>query len=617
MNWTLKGSLTLFVLLTIPPLKAQTSLQDSSKVYWYIELGDQKNAKNAIDSAEYYYQMAGDLAEKISFDKGYLEYTGHYTGFLYRQARYKDALKVAERQLVVGQRSKDLTRTANAYNNMALQYQAMGNMQEAAKSLMKALDISHRSKDRVNQQKYYTNLGSLFIDLKDYKKAVHYAGKGHELAVSLKDTFKIGRSLINLMVAEILDEQLDQAEKHAKEAVLIGEKYQSNDLIMSAYCNLGDIYLRKKDYKTGLETLLRALPLLANSPPDYQAYVYQGIANAYKYLGQYNEANQYFSKALNPGNEYLPRAEYSALLLSGSEIKEALGDYKEALNLRKQFEILNDSLLNENTQKNLHDLEIQYKTAEKELKLAQQQLEIDRRNKWIIYASSLVAVLIGLLIISQKMNRQKRNTMETLHRSNLLEAQLAGEEEERSRTARELHDGVASILSAAKLQLQPSTPIYSLVDHALQEVRNISHNMAAEVVGSEGLSYAVREFCQRVSHPLLNIEYIQVGELPKLNKGDELLLYRSIQEAVTNIVKHAQASEALVQIASDGTRMTVSIEDNGIGFDPDQLKKPGIGLKSLASRIHLLDGTYEVVSAPGNGTSVYIECSFEKDNIPA
>lgn len=63
--------------------------------------------------------------------------------------------------------------------------------------------------------------------------------------------------------------------------------------------------------------------------------------------------------------------------------------------------------------------------------------------------------------------------------------------------------------------------------------------------------------------------------------------------------------------------MTVSIEDNGVGFDPDQLKKPGIGLKSLASRIHLLDGTYEVVSAPGNGTSVYIECSFEKDNIPA
>jgi signal transduction histidine kinase len=617
MNWTLKGSLTLFVLLTIPPLKAQTSLQDSSKVYWYIELGDQKNAKNAIDSAEYYYQMAGDLAEKIGFDKGYLEYTGHYTGFLYRQARYKDALKVAERQLIVGQRSKDLTRTANAYNNMALQYQAMGNMQEAAKSLMKALDISHRSKDKVNQQKYYTNLGSLFIDLKDYKKAVHYAGKGHELAVSLKDTFKIGRSLINLMVAEILDEQLDQAEKHAKEAVLIGEKYKSNDLIMSAYCNLGDIYLRKKDYKTGLETLLRALPLLPNSPPDYQAYVYQGIANAYKYLGQYHEANQYFSKALNPGNEYLPRAEYSALLLSGSEIKEALGDYKEALNLRKQFEILNDSLLNENTQKNLHDLEIQYQTAEKELKLAQQQLEIDRRNKWIIYASSLVAVLIGLLIFSQKINRQKRKTMETLHRSNLLEAQLAGEEEERSRTARELHDGVASILSAAKLQLQPSTPIYSLVDHALQEVRNISHNMAAEVVGSEGLSYAVREFCQRVSHPLLNIEYIQVGELPKMNKGDELLLYRSIQEAVTNIVKHAQASEALVQIASDGTRMTVSIEDNGVGFDPDQLKKPGIGLKSLASRIHLLDGTYEVVSAPGNGTSVYIECSFEKDNIPA
>ncbi len=605
-------------------LLAQHHPGDTSDVYKMIELGDKKNEINELDSAEYYYNEAGSLARRLNFDNGFMEYTGHYTGFLYRQSRYQEALEIAQQQLETGLRTNSKSKTANAYNNIAVQYQAMGNMQEAAKSLMQALDISATLNDVVNQQKYNTNLGSLFIDLKDYKKAVQYARKGHELAVELKDTIKIGRSLVNLLVAETMSNNLDKAVEYAKEALMIGERYNNIDLTLTAYCNLGDIYIRKKEYQKGLETFKKALPLLNESPPDYEVYVLQGIASAYKYMGKYQEANNYFIKALPAAEVYLPKSEFSILLLAGSEIKEAIGDFREALFLRNRYQSLNDSLLNENTQRTIHELEIQYQTAEREMKMARQQSEIDRRNKWIIFSSLVVVLLIALLIFNHKINQQKQRTIESNHRNKLLKAQLDGEEEERSRTARELHDGVASVLSAAKLQLNLANDLQdisiesshqqlkSLIEQALQEVRNISHNMAAEIVSSEGLDCAVREFCNRVSNPKLRVEYFQMGTMPEISKSDELLIYRSIQEAVTNIVKHANASEALVQIVADGNKLSITIEDNGSGFDMNHIGTSGIGLRSLASRVHLLNGVYEVHSAPGKGTSIYIECEFEE-----
>ncbi len=236
-------------------------------------------------------------------------------------------------------------------------------------------------------------------------------------------------------------------------------------------------------------------------------------------------------------------------------------------------------------------------------------------NKWIILAVALIITLVILWVSGRLISQQKRKTTASEQANRLLEAQLKGEETERARTARELHDGVASILSAAKLHIHaagndttaPGNLIGELIETAVQEIRNISHNLAPEAVLNDGFAQAVQEFCRRVNHPGLQLDCYVVGPLPELDKPAALLLYRIIQEAITNTVKHASASACIVQLAGDGSRLAVTIEDNGIGFDPKQVEPTGIGLQNLSSRLRLLQASHEIRSTPGDGTSIYIE----------
>lgn len=610
---------------------SQNITGDTAEVYRLLALGDQKSAANQPDSAESYYKKAGELADNLKFYNGYFDYTSKYTLFLYRHSRYQDALEISKIQYDVATKKGDKKRTGNALNNMAVQYQAMGQRQEAAKSLLQALDIAISLNDIVNEHKCNTNLGSLFIDMKDYKRGLLYAERSYELAVKMNDSILIGRSLVNVLVAETYLGNLDKAMEYANIVLQIGEKYNDIDLILTAYCNLGDLHLRMHNYEKGLAVFKKAMPLIDNSPPEYEPYVLQGMASAYKHLGKFKEANFYFDKAFPLAKELFPQTEFSQLLSSGADIKEAVGNYKAASQLRKDFQKLKDILWSQSNQRTIHELEIQYQTAKKEaslaeneMKIAIQQSELNRRLQWIIAISLLTVLLVTLLIFNYKVNLQKQRAIAANHKNKLLEAQLSGEEEERSRTARELHDGVASVLSAAKLQLNIAAEknalhndangnhLQELIELALQEVRNISHNLAAEVVLSDGLSYAVSEFCNRVSNGKLHIEYYKIGDIPEMKKNDQLLIYRIIQEAVTNIAKHADASEAIVQLQADENKLMITIEDNGKGFDINNLPgSSGIGLRSLASRVQLLNGKYEIQSAADKGTSIFIEFEFQ------
>ncbi len=138
--------------------------QDTATVRRWIATATQLAATQP-DSADHYFRQAGSLALKLGFTDGILDYTRRYTLFLYNNLRFEEALKVSALQLEKALEIKNYAKASGAYNNMALQYQAMGKLQMAADNLIKALDIAEKMDDRVNLQKYYTNLGSIMIDL--------------------------------------------------------------------------------------------------------------------------------------------------------------------------------------------------------------------------------------------------------------------------------------------------------------------------------------------------------------------------------------------------------------------------------------------------------------------
>lgn len=620
------------VMLTMA--NGQSAQPDTARVFQLIEAAREKYRQGLVDEAEDHFRQAGELARRLDFDRGLLMYAGHYCVFLYDQIRYDEALALAEIQLEVSRRLNDRQRMGYAYNNMSLQYQAQGKLRRAAEFLMKALEISSAienpaPRDLSDRRKYYNNLSSLLLDMDDVEKGREYAMKSLEIAELLRDTVAVGLSLVNVVVAEAMSNNLKDAEQHGLQLLAIGRSYGDVQAELTAYINLSDIYRRQKRYALALETYQKALALVDDAPPGNEVYILSGISSVYKDMAAYEPANAYFDRARILAEQELTKPKLIELYLSGAEIKERMGAYSEALELRKHYEQINDSLRNQETHHTIQELEVKYQTSEKEkalaerdLKISEQRSELERMSKWIVLAIAAVAILGTILVSGRLVSRQKRKTAASEQANRLLEAQLKGEEAERARTARELHDGVASLLSAAKLHINANIEqdavsnalIGQLIDTAVQEIRNISHNLAPEAVLNEGFEQAVQEFCRRVNCPGLKLECYVVGDLPKLNKNAELLLYRIIQEAVTNMVKHAAATEGVVQLVGNGPQLTITIEDNGRGFDVEELTETGIGLQNLSSRVQLLRGSQEIQSIPGKGTSVYVE--IDADQIP-
>lgn len=620
----------LFLFIFTPTsTKGQIARSDTTFVFALIDSARAKQQRGLVDAAEQDFRQAGELAKALEFDRGILMYAGHYCVFLYEQVRYDDALTMARIQLEASKRLNDKQRMSYAYNNLSLQYQGQGKLRQAAESLIEALEISsaieHPSdRDLSDRRKYYNNLSSLLLDMNDLEKGRHYALKALEVAEYLKDTLAIGRSLVNVVVAEAMAKRLDEAEAHGLRLLTIAQSQGDAQMQVRAYNNLGDIFRMQGRFALALATFKKAQQLLDVVPPGNAVYVFMGISSTYKDWGRYAAAETYYRRALELAKSELAKPQLSELYRSGAEIMESLGAYQEALSLRKYYEQLNDSLRNHEIHTTIQELEVQYQTAEKEkalaerdLKISEQRGELERMNTWIVLSVSLVVLLVLVLVFGRLIRKQQRKTAHSEQANRLLQAQLQGEERERTRTARELHDGVASILSAATLHLNSQNGslrplVGQLIENAVQEIRNISHNLAPEIVLNEGLALAVQEFCRRVTNPGLLLECYVVGTLPKFDKTTELALYRVVQEAVVNIVKHAKATTGIVQLVGDGTRLSITIEDNGQGFDIKQIAATGIGLQNLESRLRLLGANHTLHSDPGHGTSLYIELDGQK-----
>ncbi len=609
---------------------------DSARVYQLIETANKKVAAGEKDSADLYFKQSGALAKAIKFDNGFIRYTGDYTNFLYRELRYAEGLKIAEEQLQKSIETGNKNAEANAYNNIGLLYYAMSMMTKAADYYIKALKGSEQSNDLYNQRKYHTNLASLFIDIRDYKKGHYYAQKGYEIAGLLNDSSSIARSLTNLIVVEVLMERLEEAKAHSLQLIDICEKKQYQDLIVVGYINLGDIYIRQKQYDNSIEVLQSAESKLQYAPPGYDAYVYHGLANAFKELKKYTIANRYFEKCMLNAAETMPLADLKAVYLLGAELKEITTHYKEALDFRKKYQHVTDSLANETSQQTIQEVEARYQTSVKERQITEQQLaianhnnEITRKNNLILIALLVILLLLASGIILFITYRQKNRAMTMQQEVRLLEALLEGEERERNRTAKELHDAVASTLSAAKMQVnkingfsnleyaESKEKTLALINAAVREVRNISHNMAPNILLEEGLAYAIESFCNKASNNNLHISTYFIGGIPGLDAQYALLIYRIIQEAVNNIIKHASASEAVVQLTASDGQLDITIEDDGKGFDVNAVRKNGIGISNLFHRVKLLDGACEINSRIGEGTSIYINIPLDKIYAPA
>jgi two-component system, NarL family, sensor kinase len=201
---------------------------------------------------------------------------------------------------------------------------------------------------------------------------------------------------------------------------------------------------------------------------------------------------------------------------------------------------------------------------------------------------------------------------------------VKGEEQERIRLAKDLHDGLGGMLSGIKYSFttmkgnlimtpenqQAFERSMDMLDSSIREMRRVAHNMMPEALVRFGLDTALNDFCNDINQSgALKINYQSIGmEGVSIDQTTAITLYRIVQELINNTMKHAKATTAIVQLTKSGGQLSVTVEDDGKGFDINLLKtNKGIGWTNIQNRVEFLKGKLDIRSKDGEGTSVQIE----------
>ncbi len=325
-------------------------------------------------------------------------------------------------------------------------------------------------------------------------------------------------------------------------------------------------------------------------------------------------------------------------------ISKESGQFQEAYEYLNAYYLLKDSLFTVTTMANVDSLKIQYETAKKEQLLADQQLEIERRTyqRNALLGGLAFFIWFGAFAILYLVNRNRINKKLAFHEIEIQEqhiqrleqekqilamnSMIEGQEAERMRIARDLHDGLGGLLGTVKahfsviqqeIEKLESIEVYKkvdrLIDTASAEVRRISHNMAPFALRFGGLNDALQDLTDQLNSKRLKVNYEWSGTEDRLHETVEIMIYRIVQELTHNTLKYANAKTLLVQVNRYEDQLNLIIEDDGVGFDVEKaFDTGGLGLRSVKSRIDYINGSLDIDSTPGEGTSISIQLDLGK-----
>ncbi len=510
-----------------------------------------------------------------------------------------------------------------------------GDYNGTIKTLTGSASYFEETGDQLNAAKCYSNISSALAELEDYSKAIEYNIRALNI---FKDQNLLQFQLITLpnLAAQYFRNgdtlvALDYNLEAEKLAIEMGNK-RSLSII---YNNLGSIFLdsdpdKANDYlkktiqlknelnlRSGLEVTLGNLGYLSMQDGDYKtaiSYYKQvaGIVNGKQLVYAYTQLKDCYIKLNQP-----------AIAL----------DYSEKL------QQLNDSLLNVENHKIFTEIQTRYETEKKEkeiseLKTKNLEIELKRNRNQILLISSigiliLTFFLVYFLLKSSKRKRivaeqnlkikdQETTQLFKNQELNGIDAIIDAQEQERRQIADDLHDNLGSKIATLKLYIEEIrnlkskerekiwNKLKSLTDETYKEVRKIAQNKNSGVLISKGLIPAVKFIANEISiSEKLQIEVNNINVNQRIKSNIEIQVFRIVQELITNVIKHAEATETTIQFSEDGNTLSIMVEDNGKGFDMNNVTF-GLGLTNIEKRIENINGNIVFDTTPGNGSTVIL-----------
>lgn len=544
----------------------------------------------------------------------------------YQLKNFDSTIIEGDKALRLARKNTDSIAVAQLKRHIGVANYFSGKYDVAAKYLQEAIAILE--KDKKNRSKLapvYNDLAKLYRKTRDLDKALENYSNANAIYRSLNDTSGIAMILNESGVVYEYKYDYKEAVNRYTMSMHLAEKAGDSLSVSYSLSNIAGVYVIEKKYDLAEINLLRCLRIREILKDSFSmALAYSDLGVAMNAKGDYKKAIDY----LTMSNRLAEKMRYPELQSNNynelSAVSQKQGDFQKAFEYFNKRTALRDSLFNLEKTKEIQRLNSQYETARKEQQIQSQQSRIRMQN--YLMAGIGVLVILGLLLAFSyykryRLKQESQLQAEILKQQELkARAILEAEENERQRIAKDLHDGVGQMMSAAKMNLsaieselaftdpkqkENFEKAISLVDESCKEVRTVSHIMMPNALLRNSLGNAIHEFVNKLSNKTMQVHVYTEGLDEKLDSNVETVLYRVIQECVHNAMKHAQASNLDISLIRDKDGISGTVEDNGKGFDPtDKEKFEGIGLKNIITRIEYLRGTVDFDSAPGRGTVI-------------
>lgn len=600
--------------VNVDSLKSLVATATSDSVKGRLLLDISRSIRGYTEESEAYARQAMELGRNI-YDR-LLESDARYrlAWHAYAQSELQEGNAMLDSALSYYISTNDEANMAKCYNLQAVIMADFGDFNKAKTRYEQALDIYQKLNNKRSEAAVLNNLGSLLSGHGYHEEAIGL----HERALQIYDILGIdpdgvARQYYNIGIAKEGQQKIIEAlhyhvlahEMRKKEQILPGV---AESLIRISDLLNDSILISKDTRLASLDTLgYASQDIMLDSAfsisnrlqnPGFVANVYQARINRAQSLGDYKQAFEFQSL-------------YHALLDSTRLDKAHLGAMVNLQTRLENEQQKNQILLLEN-EKQIETLLTQKRQRERNALGALALLLISIGGLgYLVLRQRLKARSLALELKNQQLKEQEQRAQ-----INTMNAMLQGQEKERDRIARDLHDGVGNMLTTIKMQLNSLKDANGtlhetsqLVNDTHAEVRRISHHMMPVSLQKLGLSKAVEELCRKNNQGNgTQFHFETFGELPRMDAEREVMIYRICEELIQNATKHAQAKNVIVQFSTEDRALTITVEDDGIGITPQlSNESQGLGLKSIETRLKFLHGTWTLDSRPGIGTTIQME----------
>ncbi len=432
---------------------------------------------------------------------------------------------------------------------------------------------------------------------------------------------------------------IDSSKLYYAKVLSLSKEIDSSTMEINTYLNLGSLFSNKiKKYDSAIYYFNKAFKLYYNDTIYYknlntEFYLLNNLGNTYRRKKSYSEALKYYFKAEAIDLPKLNRKSKKILYSNIEATYYYMNEWEKAYDYLYKYDSIKNIINLKEQNSKISDIEEQYDNE----KLRADNLESEAKRKQnqniaIGLAGSLVlGSIIAFLLFKNTKRKQKlaeqEKELETQKLATVLkeqeltaiDAMIEGQEKERQRIANDLHDDLGGLMATVKLHFnalkEKQTPeLYTktnqLIDEAYDKVRSVAHAKNSGVIAKQGLLKAINEMAAKISAlNKIQIDVIDHGLENRLENSLELTIFRIIQELITNIIKHANASEVSIHITNHDDSLNIMVEDNGKGFNPSQITKTnkGMGISSIDKRVEYLDGNMTIESEKNQGSTIIID----------